>query len=512
MCVAASGTGLAALPYMMTQAVQTRSQMTQFLDIARSAYAKLPYGARAQLGRVLQFLPARYRFGGTYRAWRERIDESRRDPARLKEMQDAARVAILSEAFEKSPYYRSTLTDLFGPNFDPSRAADPGVWSQLPILSPETVADMREALATRPISELDNGSTGGTSGKPVRFFLDRTRSPIEYAFVFDAWARAGYRAGDWRAVFRGVEITDAGGTAIERDPGLAELRFSVFNLTDETMTRFFEAIRREKIVYLHGYPSAIGMFASFLMRAGIGPMTEIAGIFLMGERLYPNYRASIEAAFPNATLVPFFGLSEKCAFAVEAPSQPDVYDFEPLYGFTELLDRNNQPIRTPGQRGRLVTTGLIFKGMPFIRYDTRDEATLIAAPSAGNGWRLRVERIVPRRGHEFLVSHEGGLIPILALVVFGDEMNGIEEFQFYQDTPGKAVMRVVARKDATDEVAARFEALMQRKTGGKIDLSVEYVDALPPSPRAKRRFIDQRLDIAAIENAMNLAPDAVAEE
>lgn len=497
---------------MMTHAAQNRSQMTQFLDIARSAYAKLPYGTRARLGQVLQFLPARYRFGGTYRAWRDRIAESRRDPVRLKEMQDAARVAVVSEAFAKSPYYRATLTDLFGAHFDPSRAADPGVWSQLPVLSPETVADMREAMATRPISELDNGSTGGTSGKPVRFYLDRNRSPIEYAFVFDAWGRAGYRVGDWRAVFRGVEISDAGGTAIERDPALAELRFSVFNLTDETMRRFFEAIRANRIVYLHGYPSAIGMFASFLLRAGVGPMPEIRGVFLMGERLYPNYRASIAAAFPNADLVPFFGLSEKCAFAVEAPAQPDVYDFEPLYGFTELLDQKNQPIRSPGQRGRLVTTGLIFKGMPFIRYDTRDEATLIEAPSRDNGWRLRVERIVPRRGHEFLVSHEGGLIPILALVVFGDEMNGIEEFQFYQDTPGKALMRVVARKDAPEGTAARFEALMARKTGGKIDLTIAYVDALPPSPRAKRRFIDQRLDIAAIENAMNLAPDAVAEE
>jgi len=73
-------------------------------------------------------------------------------------------------------------------------------------------------------------------------------------------------------------------------------------------------------------------------------------------------------------------------------------------------------------------------------------------------------------------------------------------------------MRVVARKDAPEGTAARFEALMARKTGGKIDLTIAYVDALPPSPRAKRRFIDQRLDIAAIENAMNLAPDAVAEE
>jgi phenylacetate-CoA ligase len=290
------------------------------------------------------------------------------------------------------------------------------------------------------------------------------------------------------------------------------VRFSIFNLTDEAMARFHDAILADDIRFLHGYPSAIGMFASYLMRSGKGPMPQVKAVFLMGERLYPNYRLAIEKAFPNAAITPFFGLSEKCAFAVEVNNSPDVYDFEPLYGFTELLDSDNRPVTEPGQRGRIVTTGLLFKGMPFIRYDTRDEATLIEKPAAANGWRLRVERIVPRRGHEFLVSKDNRLIPILALVVFGDEMNGIAEFQFVQDTPGRAVLKIVRRPGTPDADAQRFIDLLARKTAGEIEIAPEYVAGLPPSPRAKRRFIDQRLDVGAIENAMNLAPDQVAKE
>lgn len=486
--------------------------MAQFLDVARGAYAKLPFRTRARIGQALRFIPARYRYGATYRKWRELLAQSRNAPAMVKPMQDAARRAVVTEAFDKSPLYRQRLIAEFGEDFNPANLLDPAIWSRIPLLSPDTVSEDRDGMCTRPASELDNGSTGGTSGKPVRFYLDRGRSPIEYAFVFDAWSRAGYKAGDWRAVFRGVEITDAAGVAIERDPALAELRFSIFNLTDDAMSRFFDAIRSDGIRFLHGYPSAIGMFASYLLRSGKGPMNEVRAVFLMGERLYPNYRSAIEKAFPNAQITPFFGLSEKCAFAIEVNDQPDVYDFEPLYGFTELLDSENRPVTQPGQRGRLVTTGLLFKGMPFIRYDTRDEATLIALPSAENGWRLRVERIVPRRGHEFLVSRDGRLIPILALVVFGDEMNGISEFQFVQDTPGEALIRIVRRPGVAEEDALRFLDLMRRKSGGEITITHEYVDALPTSPRAKRRFIDQRLDVSAIENAMNLAPDAVALE
>lgn len=483
--------------------------MAQFLDVARGAYAKLPYGARARLGLALRFVPARFRYGATYQRWRETLAKMRNDPAGIKQMQDAARIAVVREAYDKSPLYRERLTAALGADFDPASVLDPKVWARIPLLSPDTVAETREQLCTRPSRELDNGSTGGTSGKPVRFFLDRGRSPIEYAFVFDAWARAGYRAGDWRAVFRGVEVT---GATIERDPALAELRFSIFNLTDEMMAQFEEAITKDGISFLHGYPSAIGMFASYLVRSGKGPMKGIRAVFLMGERLYPNYRAAIEAAFPDARITPFFGLSEKCAFATEVEAQPDVYDFEPLYGFTELLDSDNCPVTMPGQRGRLVATGLLFKGMPFIRYDTRDEATLIAPPSAANGWRLRVERIVPRRGHEFLVSRDGKLIPILALVVFGDEMNAISEFQFVQDTPGKALIKIVRRAGTPADDALRFLELLRRKSANQIDITHEYVDALPTSPRAKRRFIDQRLDVSAIENAQNLSPDAIALE
>ena len=83
-------------------------------------------------------------------------------------------------------------------------------------------------MCTRPPEELDTGSTGGSSGKPVKFYLDRNRSPIEYAFVHDAWSRAGFRAGDPRCVFRGVELSNADKTHMQYDPALAELRCSVF--------------------------------------------------------------------------------------------------------------------------------------------------------------------------------------------------------------------------------------------------------------------------------------------
>ena len=341
--------------------------------------------------------------------------------------------------------------------------------------------------------------------------IDRDRSPVEYAFVFDAWARTGFTPDHWRAVFRGVEVGGEGARLVEADPALRELRCSVFHLTDEAMALYWREISSRGIAYLHGYPSAIAMFATYLLRQGLAPAPQIRGVMLMAERLYPLYRDAIAKAFPNAQLVPFFGLSEKCAFAAEVADMPDTYDFEPLYGYTELLDARGEPVTVPGKRGRLVSTGLLFKGMPFLRYDTRDEATLVALPSAGNGYRLRVSEIAPRRGHEFLVSRAGRLIPIIGPLVFGTEMLGIREFQFYQDTPGEAEFRVVLDPGLPPPDVARFVDLINRKGEGQLVVRPAIVAAIPLSPRGKRRFIDQRVDIAAIEAGMNLAADGVAQ-
>ena len=69
-------------------------------------------------------------------------------------------------------------------------------------------------------------------------------------------------------MFRGVELSNADKTHMQYDPALAELRCSVFHLTDATMRGYYDEIVDRGIRFIHGYPSAIAIFAAFLVRAG----------------------------------------------------------------------------------------------------------------------------------------------------------------------------------------------------------------------------------------------------
>ena len=82
--------------------------------------------------------------------------------------------------------------------------------------------------------------------------------------------------------------------------------------------------------------------------------------------------------------------------------------------------------------------------MPFIRYDTGDSAKLVALPNAANGYCLTVRGITPKHGTEYLMGRSGTLIAIKGIISnLQGTAYGIREYQFYQDTPGEAVVRLV---------------------------------------------------------------------
>jgi phenylacetate-CoA ligase len=472
----------------MTRLSPSLKPLFAALDIARSRYAQLPLPTRRRLGAVLQLVPVSLRQGGTYRAWRARIAEAAKNPAAVPAQQRLERLALLRLAYANSPAYRERLGGLVGATAEPAEALLEG-WDSIPVLTGAEVVAEGARLCTVAPERLDVCLTGGSSGRPVRFLLDRGRSPVEYAFVHEAWRRTGFHPGTPRAVFRGVE-TD-GPEHMHYEPALAELRCSVFHLSETAMAAYLHEIRRRGIAHLHGYPSALGIFADFVLRRG-GPRHEIRGIMPTSERLPPHVRAVLRKAFPRATIAPFYGLSEKVAFATEVPSEPDTYDFDALYGYTELVDDDGRVVVEAGRRGRIVSTGLLFRGMPLIRYETGDEAELVALPTPENGGRLRVRAIQPRHGHEYLIGQSGILVPLSAMLQVDEEILGVGEFQFFQDRPGHVTLRVVPRAGAVPDFTD-YLARANRKAEGEITLSLDIVDDLPTTSRGKRKFIDQRL-------------------
>lgn len=466
------------------------------LDVARGAYVRLPLSTRAQLGRILQFVPTSIKFGSTYRHWRGVIDRSRTDADFVRSYRQQALGEVVQSAIRNAPYYTRTLKPVVG-DLAPDELLGSEAWSRIPVLSRQTVLDHRDGMCIVSPDRLDRASTDGSSGEPLSFMLDRNRSPIEYAFIHDAWSRAGFTAHDWRCVFRGFDLADRDNIHMESEPALRELRFSIFHLDDATMASYLSAIRERKIRFIHGYPSAMTIFAQYLVRTGAAPLSQIRGVFPISEKLFPHQRDLLAQVFDRATIVPFYGLSEKVAFAVERAGEADTYEFNPIYGYTELVDDEGRPIVTPGQAGRVVSTGLMFRGMPLIRYDTRDMAQLVELPSARNGYQLVLNHLAPRRSSEFIVSRSGSLIPFNGLCVPIDRHDLTREVQFCQRVPGEVELLVVTEGGQQPDFSDYLFRMAER-SAGDLTIHLKVVDKLRMTGRGKRKFIDQQLTIPKV--------------
>lgn len=457
--------------------------------VARGAYARSPLWTRAAVGTLLAALPPRLLYGSDYRSLSRDLRRASTDEEYCRSERDRLLRETLLRASD-APAYSKHLADI-----DLKKADPLGTLAGLPVLDRAAVArDPRGHLCV-PASAMDMVTTGGTGGTPLSFFLDRDRSPREWAFVTSIWSRAGYCLGDRRAVLRGLGFGGHGRTWFW-DPALRELALSPFDLTDEVMSGYLELLTAYRIQWLHGYPSAVSALCSFAARAEWQPPAALEGVLLISEPVYSHQTELIHKVLPGRVVLPFYGQSERVSIAGEVPGELGTYEFEPLYGIPDLVDDHGHPVTAAGARGRLLGTGFISRGMPLLRYDTGDTAELVELACPSNGHRLTVRAIWGRRRQEFLVGREGNPISMTALNIHSSAYSNVRQFQFFQDTPGVAVLRVVPLVRGDTAAAESLRREFAAKVAHVLDLHLELVDALPLTLRAKSTFIDQRLGVS----------------
>lgn len=468
------------------------------LDAARGAYVRSPAIVRRSLAPFLRLLPTRFIYGRTYRKWRATVARGASDNAFSADFQLAALRRLMVKAKGGSPFYADLFATTFGPDFDVATMSMAD-FALLPVLSKETLAAAGEAMLAVPKGSVDLAHTSGSNGEPpFSFYLDKDRSVREIAFVHQVWSRTGYEPDQAKVVMRGFARREQDGSNHEWSPVLRELRLSVFPMSRADAAFYLDLIDQRAIRYLYGYPSGIETFARHLSRLGRRPKVPLLGILPISEPLYAHQRRLFRDIFGDVPVVPFYGLSEKTLFAAELPGQPDIYEFDPLYGVAELIGDDGLPVTRIGQEGRLVGTGFVSTGMPFIRYDSQDRARLVQLPDPQNGQRLRVTGIMPRRKPDFLIGRGGDRIVAIDLTPEDPAFfEDIEGYQFYQDTPGLCIIKYVATPGSGDDCKAeRIRGELTRMAQGRLDFVAQRVDGLESPGSGKRAYIDQRLNIS----------------
>jgi phenylacetate-CoA ligase len=411
---------------------------------------------------------------------------------RLRDYQLSRLQSICRLAYDRTAFYRRQFDSR---GFDPRGLRDPEDLAGLPTIDAQTVRDHLEDMCAVPPDSwgVDYVSTGGTGGRPLRFYIGAERSATEYAHLVASWERIGFRLGTPLAVLRGRNVNSNGnGVRHEHDPLLRHHYYSNFHTSDSDLGAYVEHIRGLGPVFLHVYPSSVDALVRFVIRSGVEPPRNVRGIIAESEVVYPEQRWRVERVL-GCRYFACYGHSEKLVAGCECEHSDNLHVW-PTYGYFELLDEDGRRVTRPGQRGEIVGTGFINRVMPFIRYRTGDYATYLGEYCDRCGRQHPV--ITDVRGHrvqEMLIAADGSEISWTAVNLHDDTFDGVRRFQFYQDTPGRAVLRLVPVEGAAKPNLELIERRVARRLDGRLTVDLVLTDEIQLTQQGKMIYVDQRV-------------------
>jgi len=459
----------------------------------KNLWDKTPPLIKSTLGAGLGLFPPKWLLGKSFRENCKFVRDAQWWPVeRAREYQFNKLREMLKLAYERTKFYRRMFDSV---GFHPRDLKSLDDMNKLPTIDKQVVDENLLDMCTKSVEDrdVDFGSTGGTSGAPLHFYLSASRSAIEYAYLTTSWGRIGYKLGMPMAVLRGrIVQPDRNGFRHEYDPILRHHYYSNFHMTYDNIKRYLQHIRKIGPCMLHAYPSSAQALAKYIISVGEEALHNVQGILLESENVYSDQIHYIENAFETRTFSSY-GHSEKCVLAVQCERSRD-YHIWPTYGYFELLDDDGNPVDTPGQWGEIVGTGFINTVMPFIRYRTGDWATYVGehCEACGREHTL-ISNIRGHRTQEALITSDGSEISWTALNMHDDTFIHVRQFQFLQEMPGRAVLRIVPADGFGENDTDRIHRNLGRKIEGQLTFTIELIDAIPLSLRGKAIYVDQRI-------------------
>ena len=394
------------------------------------------------------------------------------DPAAQRERQLVRLLDTLEHAYTRSGFYRR-LYDEQGVR--PAQVQSFDDFARLvPVVEK---AQLRDATyLSVPMHGTTCATTSGTSGSPFVFPVDPAALAMEQAAVFHQWKRAGFSPGDRRIEMRSFQVEP-----IVLFPEFRVTRLSIINM-EEHLDRMLEHINRNRIEFIHGYPSAIAKFSLLMRERGLSLDYPVKGVFFTSENVYDWQADAVQSVLDPASIIAHYGSAERTVTAAWCKHRRE-YHFLPLYGYLET-----------GPSDEIIGTGFLNRATPFIRYRTSDVVMGVhdtACPECGRGSTPRVERIGGRL-EDYLVDERDELIPPAVVTFPFKQLRAIRAVQVFQASDRHVTLRCVLSSghgDALQRERDELQAGFQKLLGASIQIRFDDVREIPLSGNCKFKWI-----------------------
>jgi len=276
--------------------------------------------------------------------------------------------ALLLAVKRNNPYYGKLLSQ----TPDELIKADPlKVHSTLPLIDKQEINNhITEFYKPYPGRKTQQKKTGGSTGSPFYYYVDKEHLSWFWAYIYFYWNRhSGYQPGD-------PFITIAGNSLRTSKAAFTESIYhrlqNNYFITGDIIDKDISVDHRKvsEAVMLYGYPSSIiNMLA---VKPGFPSLAKkIKAIFTTSEQLLPSVRSAIEEAF-GLPVFDMYGANDGGILTCEC-SEHNGYHLNTRNCYAETF------VNEFGM-SELLLTNLNSYGFPLIRYRVGDLGKLETEP------------------------------------------------------------------------------------------------------------------------------------
>jgi phenylacetate-CoA ligase len=422
----------------------------------------------------------------TYHHYAKHFDTTQYlSPDALEEMQIALLRTQLIHAYRNVPFYRRRMESIGVSPLDIRTLSD---MKMLPVLTKFDIQEnMDEMLAACiPIALRERNQTGGSTGSPLQFWVDKERFDSRRASTDRHNAWASLYPGDWCAVLWGSRL-DTGGAIIPEITWRQRFldRSLILNtslVSSDDLNHYIELLRRYRPRHLKAYAQSAEMFARHCREVAADDI-RFDSIITTAEVLLPEARELIEEVF-HGKVFDRYGCREVSIIASECRYHTGLHvnadglfvEIDPIPGISS-------------GPGNILVTDLYNRSMPLIRYQIGDLARWETSGPCPCGRNLPRIAGIEGRITDFLRLPNGKLIsgPSLTLVV-GD-MSEIRQAQFVQSQTTQVQLRIVPGIGYGAHTVRELERRLAVYLRNQVELSVQAVENIPSEVSGKYRFV-----------------------
>lgn len=382
--------------------------------------------------------------------------------------------SIVNESKQSVPHYTDSIVEKINDiqSFE----------KNIPFIDKDVVMNDWDSFIQKniPAKKYSIGTTGGTSGKPMKLLMPKNRYIVEFNTIFSIWKQFGWN-GHIRAVIRNKHLKN--NEDFQVHPITKEIIFDGFRTDDEYYEIIYEKIKKLNIKYIHAYPSSAYQFSLFLLKKKKD--TSFLNAFLCGSEGVTALQRQLITEQLGIPICEFYGHSEKLILGGPCKGN-DAIHIEPTYGYFELINEKNEVIKTKGEVGEMVGTTFHNSYMPLIRYKTGDFAQYAGnyCPSCQRHLTL-INNIQGRRDSNKVYLKDNTYISITALNLHSDLYLYINGMQYIQRKKGYLEILIIKGNKFTKDIEDRFKVHFDSSFLGKCNYQIIYIDKVIKEPNGK---------------------------